>query len=292
MPPRPAGGALISVAYQGAPGAFSEQAVRRHFGAAAATLPCRTFAEVAAAVLDGSATHGMLPVENTLAGTIPAVWDLLASHPLTVIGERIEPIRHALLGLRGAIVPDLRQVLSHPVALAQCARFFESHRAIEAVAWYDTAGAAEEVASRGDGKVAALASAEAAPRHGLEVLAADLQDREDNQTRFYVVAREGRPPALPEGPARMTCVVDAANRPGALLALLEPLARHGVNLSLVVSLPTGEPWTYRFIIECEVHGDEAGPAIAELALHARTVRQLGPFPRATAGGNRLPFAPA
>lgn len=265
-----------AAAYQGAPGAFSEDAVYRIFGEEAATLPCQEFRDVVRAVVDGDAEYGLLPVENTLAGTIPAVWDLLAENELMVLGETVQPIRHCLAGLG----TDVRRVLSHPVALAQCARFFRNHPDIEAVAWYDTAGAAREVALRADPAVAALASARAAQCYGLTILQLDLQDSPDNQTRFYVIGRETAAGLTSDSPARkLTLVVEADNRPGALLGLLAPLSRHGMNLCLLESRPTGVPWTYRFIMECDsLGGEREAAALEEVRRQATAFRMLGCFP--------------
>ncbi|HEX7117462.1 MAG TPA: prephenate dehydratase domain-containing protein [Longimicrobiales bacterium] len=176
------------VAFQGEPGAFSEDAALAYFGGAAVTVPCRDFAGVGAAVARGAVAYGVLPVENTLAGSVVGAYDVLLREALTIVGEIVRPIRHCLLGVPGARAEGLRRILSHPVALAQCTRYLAAHPA-EAVAVYDTAGAAKEVAAVGDPSQAAVAGRIAAERYGLEVLAEDLQDRTDNQTRFYVVER-------------------------------------------------------------------------------------------------------
>lgn len=266
----------LPVAYQGAPGAFSEDAVRRVFGEETATLPCQDFRDVVGAVSDGRAEYGLLPVENTLAGTIPEVWDLLAENDLVVLGETAQPIRHCLAGLGAGV----RRVLSHPVALAQCSRYFRDNPGIEAIAWYDTAGAAREVANRADPAVAALASERAAECYGLTVLQQDLQDSPDNQTRFYVTGRDSAQPLGSGSSARkLTLVVEAENRPGSLLRLLAPLSGHGINLCLLESRPTGVPWTYRFIMECDsTGGEDEAVALEAVRRQATAFRMLGRFP--------------
>ncbi|HEX6939302.1 MAG TPA: prephenate dehydratase domain-containing protein [Longimicrobiales bacterium] len=181
-------GCAPRVAFQGEPGAFSEDAALVYFGGAAETVPCRDFAGVGAAVARGDVAYGVLPVENTLAGSVVGVYDVLLREPLEIVGEVVRPIRHCLLGVPGARVEGVRRILSHPVALAQCTRYLASHPA-EAVAVYDTAGAAKEVAAAGDATQAAVAGRIAAERYGLIVLADGIEDRPDNQTRFYVVER-------------------------------------------------------------------------------------------------------
>jgi prephenate dehydratase len=272
------------VAFQGELGAFSEEAVRTWFGPSVEPVPCREFREVGDAVRDRKAAAGLLPVENTLAGTVQPSYDVLAEPDFSVVGEVILPIRHFLLGLPGSSLTGVRKVISHPVALAQCGRFLSKHRDIEAVAVYDTAGAAREVAQRNDATLAAIASYRAAERYGLAVLEGDLQDRSDNQTRFLVIRRTDTDP-LPEEATRpdagwkTAVLVETENRPGALVAVLLPLAREGVNLSKLESRPGLTPWSYRFFLELEgdPRGEAVGRAMAEVAKVARTVRVLGSF---------------
>lgn len=271
-----------SVAYQGEPGAFSEEAAHAFFGAAIVPLPQPSFEAVTGAVAGGAAEFGMLPVENSVAGTVTAAYDALAASVLEVVGEIARPIRHCLLAPHGASRDSIRRVLSHPVALAQCMRFFREHPAIEAVAVHDTAGAARRVAEEADPTCAALASAAAAECYGLAVLARDLQDRADNQTRFFVVARPdadaGR--THDHGARKTALLLETDNRPGALVAVLLPLAEHGINLTHLASRPGGGPWTYRFFLEMDADAAEA-PARAALEIvrsRSASFRVLGSFP--------------
>ena len=174
------------VAFQGEPGAYSEEAARTWFGEDVETLPCREFRDVGKAIAEGRATHGVLPVENTLAGSVGQALDALLETNDRIVGEVVRPIRHCLLALPGAKLEGLQKVISHPVALAQCLRFFADHPGIAAVAVHDTAGAARLVSEGGDLSVGAIAPEAAAKRYGLAVLGRDLQDRPDNSTRFYV----------------------------------------------------------------------------------------------------------
>ena len=266
------------VAFQGELGAYSEQAVQQLWpGGAAAPVPMREFADVAQAVEAGDVDLGLLPIENTLAGSVIGSYDALsASGALHVVAETVVAIHHCVLALPGATLDALRTVASHPVALAQCARFLRAHPYVEARAAYDTAGAARDVARRGDPTAAAIAGRPAADRYGLEILAADVEDRPDNQTRFFAIARAPQP--LTAGtPARSVVVLITDNVPGALLRVLEPLAEHGINMSKLESRPTGEPWTYRFFLELEhVAGEDAATLALDAVRRAsRSFRLLG-----------------
>lgn len=271
------------VAFQGEAGAFSEEAVYAAFGEDAEPVPCREFRDVAAAVDSGAVDLGLLPIENSLAGSVTGSYDVLVHSDLQVIREVTRPIRHFLLGAPGSTLVDVRRVISHPVALAQCTRFFAERPWMQAVAVYDTAGAARDVAAAGDPALAAVASRQAGRRYGLEILAEDLQDRADNQTRFLAVARPGTARPAEGGDAdgwKTMVVAETPNRPGALLELLQPFARRGVNLTKIESRPGDEPWTYRFFLELD--GRAGAPsvdeALDEIGRGGHTLRVLGSFP--------------
>lgn len=270
------------VAFQGELGAYSEEAVRRHWLLEPAEpVPLRACADVVRAVEDGTVEYGLLPIENSLAGSVVATYDALAaSTRAVVVGECVLPIHHCLLALPGALLDGLATVESHPVAIAQCDRFFERHRWIEAVATYDTAGAARDVSLGGDLSRAAIAGRGAAERFGLELLAADIEDRPDNRTRFLAIA--GEPAALPPGAAAKTALIaSTVNAPGALHRLLGPLAEGGLNLAKLESRPTGEPWTYSFFLEFEHLSNDPclERVLREMKQSARSLRVLGSFQR-------------
>ena len=230
------------VAFQGEPGAFSEDAIDAFFAGLAESVPCRDVATVGASVESGAADYGLVPIENSIAGSVVATYDLLATSALVVVGEVVRPIRHMVFGLPGASLDAIRRVESHPVALAQCTRFLSQHPDIEAVAAHDTAGAARQIAERRDPHVAAIASRRAGAAYGLVVLCNDVHDRADNETRFFVVSRAGpEHPGAKDGSLKTVLVFETANEPGALVDVLVPFAERGVNLTKLESRPAGTP---------------------------------------------------
>lgn len=283
---------MTTVAFQGEPGAFGEEAVAGWFGATATPIPVPTFSAVCAAVESGAADAGVLPLENSLAGTVGDALDALAGGSLRVVGEVLLPIRHQLLGLPGADLAGIERVSSHWQALAQCERFL-STRGWQVIPAADTAGAARELVEAGDPRAAAIASRAAGERYGLVMLAADIHDSDHNMTRFAVLTRaDARTPQpdgglAPTGGGRETLLTfETGHRPGDLHRALGTLADAGINLSRIESRPSGDgPWRYRFLIQ--VGGDaDAEPlrsALVGLGGHTRSLRVLGSFD--TAGGD-------
>ncbi len=277
--------AQLRIAFQGEIGSFSDEAIQQLWGGDVERLPYRDFADVTASVAAGIADRGVLPVENTIVGSIAGAHDAISAMPgLFAVAETVVAVHHCLLAATGTKFETVRSVLSHPVALAQCGRFFAEHPQLEVHAVYDTAGAAMDISKVEDPALAAVASRRAAHHYGLDVLRADIEDRVDNQTRFLAFSRAAAP--LPAGtPARTMVILTTADTPGALLFALQPLARHGVNIRRIESRPTGEPWSYRFFIEFDHQvGDEAAEAVVrEIAAIAGETRHLGTYPRFGAG---------
>jgi prephenate dehydratase len=282
---------VTRVAYQGEPGAFGEEAVIGWFGIAAEPIGVATFSAVCAAVESATVDAGVLPLENSLAGTVGDALDALAGGTLRVVGEVVLPIRHQLLVVEGADLAEVRRVSSHWQALAQCERFLAG-RGWEVVPAADTAGAARELAASGDRSTAAIASRSAATRYGLTLAAADIQDADHNLTRFAVLVAGGAeaPPEAagqlaPSGPDRETLITfETGHRPGDLYRALGSLADAGINLSRIESRPSGDgPWRYRFLIQ--VAGDAADEplrgTLEGLRTHTSSMRVLGSF---TTGG--------
>ena len=279
------------IAFQGELGAFSEEAIR-NLDARATPVPCREFIDVATAVENGDVDAGMLPIENTLAGSVVGSYDALtACASLHVVAETVVEIHHCVLAPPGAAIETLATVESHPVALAQCTRWLRSHPAITARAAYDTAGAARDVAQRGDMRSAAIAARGAAARYGLEIIAANIEDRSDNQTRFLMVSRSPRAPDR-DVAARTALLITTPNVPGALLRVLEPLATNEINMSKLESRPTEEPWHYRFFLELDhPAADPSLPtALEQLRGATESLRVLGTYGRWLAGRERVHVA--
>jgi prephenate dehydratase len=283
----PARGGVPAVAYQGEPGAYGEEAVSAYFGDAVDPCPTPTFTAACAVVVAGGASAVVLPVENSLAGTVGESLDALAATSLTVVGELLLPIHHHLLGLSGASLEEVLQVASHPQALAQCEPWL-AQRGWRLQPAYNTAGAARQVAETGDSTLAAIASPAAARQYGLVVLASDLAAADENLTRFIVASRPGDvvPPAhgplAPAGDAERSALVlfETRHVAGALHDALGAFADAGVSLSRIESRPTrASAWRYRFLVQVEVDAD-ADPtraALDELRRRAHGVRVLGSF---------------
>ena len=268
----------MRVAYQGEPGAYSEAAVRR-FNPAADAVSLATFKDVFQAVEQGEATHGVLPIENSVGGTIHRNYDLLLEHELPIVGEVQLPIVHNLLAYKGTTIEDVRRVYSHPQALAQCERFLRTLAGIEIVATYDTAGSAKMIREGELRETAAIASERAAQVFGLTVLRSGIQDFVDNITRFLIVSREAIPLGAPD---KTTVVFTLANEPGALFKALSVFALRGIDLSKLESRPIpGRPFEYLFYVDLAADRQElrCARALMHLAEFAPLLRTLGSYPR-------------
>jgi prephenate dehydratase/chorismate mutase/prephenate dehydratase len=277
--------ARLRVAFQGELGSFSDEAIQQLYGGDVQRLPYRDFADVTASVASGIAERGVLPIENTMAGSIAGAHDAISGLPgLYVVAETVVAVHHCLLGPPTTTFEQIATVLCHPVALAQCRQFFAENPQLEIHPSYDTAGAAMDVSKVADPAFAAVASRRAALHYSLQVLRSDIEDRRDNQTRFLAVSRT--PVPLPDGtPARTMFLVTTDDAPGSLLTVLTPLATHGISVRRLESRPTGEPWSYRFFVEFDhaVGDEDAIAVIAEISERSATARHLGTFPRWGAG---------
>lgn len=272
---------LLRVAFQGALGAFSEEAIQQIWSGEAEPVPCRDFRDAAEALARGEVDRAVLPIENTLVGSVQDAHDVIDGTPgIHAIAETVVAVHHCLLGAPGATFDQVRDVFSHPVALAQCGAFFRSNPRLAVHAVYDTAGAALDVSNLADAQFAAVAGRLASTRYSLDVIVPDIEDRPDNQTRFLAFARAPHP--LPAGtPARTMLLLTTNDVPGALLDALSPLSRHGVNVRRIETRPTGEPWSYRFFVEFDhqVGDTEADALMREIAGLAHEVRMVGTYPR-------------
>jgi len=265
------------VAIQGELGAFSHEAAKVLLGGDVEILPRTTFDALFEAVVSGAAYRAVVPIENSLAGTIHENYDRLAASGLRIVAETQLRIRHCLVGRPGASLATVRQVASHPVALAQCRRFFAERPHIEAVTAYDTAGSVKDLLREGSDSQAAIASRLAAETYGAQVMLEAIEDDPENYTRFLLVSPE---PVPGPPPNKTTIVFTLAHEPGALHSALGVFASRGVDLTKIESRPLrGQPWEYLFYVD--VVGDPegaAGAALKDLAAIARDVRVLGSYP--------------
>ena len=270
----------VRVAFQGEPGAFSEAAAIQLLGDSITTVPRATFEAIFRSIAEEAADAILAPVENSLAGSVVRVFDLLLESPLAIVAETILPIEMQLIALPGASLNDIRSVASHPMALAQCERFFAAHPKWKRVPAEDTAGSVREMISCGDKSRAAIAGRRAAEHyHGL-VLAERIQDNPENFTRFVLLVPNKDAAGWQSAEARKTSLaIRLAHRPGALLASLEPFAKYGVNLLKIESRPIhGRPWEYQFFIDLEAE-DAASldQALAEVRKATSELRVLGRY---------------
>ena len=269
----------MRIAFQGAAGAYSETAALRAWPGAE-TVACDRFEDVFAAVGKGTTSHGLLPVENSIGGSIHRNYDLLLEHDLPIVAETELQVVHNLLALPGVELAHITRVFSHPQALAQCEMFLQTLPGVEIVATYDTAGSAQMIRDGGLKETAAIASARAAELFGLATLRTSIQDYADNITRFLLVSRDTR---LLTGGADKTSIAFALhNAPGALFKALSVFALRDIDLTKLESRPArGRPWEYVFYADLAAGRDElrCGRAIVHLAESARWVRTLGSYPR-------------
>src|SRR5229473_4893826 len=267
----------IKVAFQGERGAFGDEAVKTYFGKQVDPLPHRSFADVFRAVAAGEVEFGLVPVENSQAGSINEVYDLLRQHDLFVIGEISHPVNHCLLCLPGQQLSEIKRVISHPQALAQCDAYLRE-LGLEIVATYDTAGSARMIREENLQGVAAVAGAGAAELYELEILARNIQTIKDNYTRFIALGRE---PALRrEGEAKTMLVMATAHQPGTLHKCLGVLAAQNINVLKLESRPSRQRiWEYVFYLDFAGHRDDppVRSALADLAGHTTFCKVLIKF---------------
>ena len=265
----------LRVAFQGEPGAFSEEAAVKLLGGEIETVPRTTFEAMFAAIADGAADLILAPVENSLAGSVYRCYDLLLESKLSITAEVILPISHNLIGPPGAAIDRLRFVQSHPVALAQCTRFFEAHPQITRVPAEDTGGSVREVVRAGDPQRAAIASRRAAEIYGGSILRSHLEDHSENYTRFVLLSPDA---SMPSGANKISLVVFLLHEPGALHQALQPIAKQNINLVKIESRPiVGHPFEYVFYLDliASPQSQATQAALDELRRRTREVRILG-----------------
>jgi chorismate mutase/prephenate dehydratase len=284
-------GPALRIGYQGSEGAWSHLAAQRHFGAHdgdVSHVGFDSFEEMLQAVRDGEVERALLPVENTISGSIPASFDLLAALELSIVGEEVQEVQHCLLALEDVPLSKLRRISSHPVALAQCGKFLATLGNCHVEAFTDTAMAARRVRDAGDPTQAAIASEEAGRIHGLTVIRRGIADQRENFTRMLVVAVRPQPVDL-RVPCKTTLLFTTRHEEGALVTCLNILAAHHLSMTRLESRPRPHnPWEYQFHLDFEgnLADPEVAEALREMATQSGYVRVLGCYPARTTASVR------
>jgi prephenate dehydratase len=275
------------VAFQGEKGAFSQEAVRKLLGERAEVIPCQRFEEVFLKLKEKKATAAVIPIENTLAGSVHENYDHLLAFDFEIRAETNVRINHNLIAAPGVRFRDVRQVYSHPVALNQCLRFFAENPRIERVPFYDTAGSVKMILDEKRKDAAAIASSVAAEIYGAHILRRSLEDDRRNFTRFFLLrrpddAKPKRPGPAGKGEWKITLVFSTRNIPGSLFRALSAFALRDVNLAKIESRPLrGRPWEYLFYIDLigRLDDEKVRNALGHLRELADFVRVLGCYPK-------------
>lgn len=272
------------VAFQGARGAFSEEASRQLLGDNVAYLPCERFEEVFQALAKGKVSHAVIPIENTLAGSVHENYDHLLKFRLPIIAEARVRIVHNLIAAPGTRFSAIRRAISHPVALGQCLNFFEKNPQIRSEAFYDTAGSVERIMTEHDPAMAAIASKTAADYYGAKILRRSIEDDRENYTRFFLLARKApKRRAAYSGPLKTSIVFSTRNQPGALFRCMSAFALRDIDLAKIESRPLrGKPWEYLFYVDFIGSPQEirCRNAMSHLAEMTELLAVLGCYPQA------------
>jgi len=269
----------VKVAFQGEKGAYSETAVYTFFGKAADVKPCRDFKDVFDSVEKQEAQFGVVPIENSLEGSVNQTYDLFLKYDLKVRGEVVVKIEHCLIANPNTKLAAVKAVYSHPQALAQCRNFLEKS-SWELIPTYDTAGSVKMLKEKGLKNAAAVASERAAELYEMKILARNIADNPENYTRFFVLSKED---AAMTGKDKTSIIFAAAHKPGSLYHALGEFAKRGINLTKIESRPTKQtPWEYNFYLDFEGHRSEprCAEALEALKNYAAFIKILGSYPKA------------
>lgn len=266
------------IAYPGTQGSFSEAAAQAAFPAGEC-VGYATFPEAAQAVIDGKADFALLPVENSFAGAVLPTYTILEKLPLHIVGETMKAVRHQLLAVPGAKLEDIRQIASHPQAIAQCDAFLATLSGVQIIPSANTAISAREVAEKRDPACAAIASEEAAKAYGLNILRHNIQTSDLNTTRFFILSKDATPLAEPE---KATVVFTVNNEVGALVRVLESFARSGLNMSRIESRPLPHT-TFAYFFSADFEGpmdpEHLSRAMEAAKPYTLELRLLGVYPK-------------
>ncbi len=274
------GGNGLRVGIQGEPGSFSHQAAKQLMETCK-VVPFALSADVFTALAGEQIDAAVIPIENSLAGSVVEHFDLLLTHDVCVEQETLLRIHHNLIALPGVDISGIERVFSHPVALAQCRDFLADHPRMEAFSFYDTAGSVKQLVELQDHHAAAIASAAASAYYDAQILAANIEDNRESFTRFFLVRRR-KDAQTRAGANKVSIAFSLENRPGSLVAALADLSSLGTNLTKIESRPVhGKPWEYIFYVDCQIRdADEADLSVKALAPHCAMVKELGRYPEA------------
>jgi prephenate dehydratase len=277
-------GSGMKIAIQGEPGSFSHEAAIK-LVADGVIVPFSLSADAFAALVNGAVDAAVIPIENSLAGSVAEHFDLLLAHDVRVERETLLRIRHNLIAISGTSKGEIDRVFSHPVALAQCRRFLAEHPRMEAFAFYDTAGSVKQLVELRDRHAAAIASEAAAHFYGAQILQADIEDNPENFTRFFLVRRTADVAANPLA-NKISLSFSVEDRPWTLVRALNELSAIGTNMTKIESRPVhGKPWEYIFYVDCQIRTPEEGSrAIEALRPHCMMVKELGRYEEAPRQG--------
>jgi chorismate mutase/prephenate dehydratase len=274
-----AGKQKVKVAFQGEKGAYSESAVYKFFGESVTVVPCRDLTETFESVTKKKAEYGVVPIENSIEGSVNQTYDLFLKYDLKVRGEVIIKIEHCLIANPNTNLDAVETVFSHPQALAQCRNFLEKS-GWELIPTYDTAGSVKMLKEKGMKNAVAVASERAAELYEMKIIARDIADNPENYTRFFVLSKED---AATTGKDKTSIIFSAAHKPGSLYNALGEFAKRGINLTRIESRPTRQkPWEYNFYLDFEGHRSEprCAEVLGALSEYAVFVKILGSYPRA------------
>ena len=269
----------IVVAFQGEIGAYSEEAAFRFFGYSINTKPCESLDDVFRVVEQGGVQFGIIPIENSLEGSISRAYDLLLDSSLRVCGETELRVVHCLIASPQTRLDLIKRVYSHPQALGQCQAFLK-HLDCEVIPTYDTAGSVKMIKEKGIADGAAIASIRAAEIYGMDIIARGIEDNPNNFTRFFVLSKQDSPPS---GNDKTSIVFSVRHKPGALFEFLRDLADRNINLTKIESRPTRQrPWEYNFYLDFEGHWSDKAPqeALEKLKNSSIFVKVLGSYRKA------------
>lgn len=267
----------MRVAFQGEPGAYSEEAGFGYFDAPE-MVPEESFEAVFTAVTSGACQAGLIPIENSLAGSIHQNYDLLLRHELHIVGEYFLRVRHCLIGFPGVLLTEIQRVISHPQALGQCAGYLRE-LGVKTEPVYDTAGSVKLLKKGGERTTAAIASKRAAEIYEMQILQESIEDNSENYTRFREISPE---PVKPTGESKTSIVFTLKNQPGALFKALSVFALRDIDLTKIESRPlAGAPWEYLFYIDFigAMGNEPVQRALEHLREYALMLRVLGSYPR-------------